>query len=89
MTVFVQPRDVGGAVSVEDGGGDRGRAGFDAAMIGLDDRLGGDLRQHKAALAAPSGDPEQRRLAAGAVERAAQNLAAEFQMRFPWLRRPP
>ena len=33
MMVFVQPRDVGR---------DRGRAGFDAAMIGLDDRLGGD-----------------------------------------------
>src|SRR5208337_2610319 len=33
MMVFDQPRDVGR---------DRGRAGFDAAMIGLDDRLGGD-----------------------------------------------
>ena len=33
LMVFDQPRDVGG---------DRGGAGFDAAMIGLDDRLGGD-----------------------------------------------
>src|SRR5271166_6873110 len=33
LMVFVQPRDVGR---------DRRRAGFDAAMIGLDDRLGGD-----------------------------------------------
>ena len=40
-------------------------------------RVGGDLRQHKALLAAPGGDHVQRRLATGAVERAAQNLAVD------------
>ena len=40
-------------------------------------RVGGDLRQHKAMLAAPGGDHVQRRLATGAVERAAQNLAVD------------
>ena len=40
-------------------------------------RVGGDLRQHKALLATPGGDHVQRRLAAGVIERAAQNLAVD------------
>ena len=44
-------------------------------LVGLG--VGGDLRQHQALLAAPGADHVQRRLAAGAIERAAQHLAVD------------
>ena len=40
-------------------------------------RIGGDLRQHQPLLAAPGADHVQRRLAAGLIEGAAQNLAID------------
>jgi hypothetical protein len=39
--------------------------------------IGGDLRQHEALVTSPGADRVQRRLAAGSIERAAQNLAVD------------
>src|SRR5271165_4301313 len=52
---------------------EQSRDGFDLVRLGV----GGDLRQHHALLTAPRADHVQRRLAAGAIERAAQNLAID------------
>src|SRR5271157_1055958 len=67
-------------------GGRFGTPQFSAALLlscvqrcGSWVRLGvsGDLRQHHALLTAPSADHVQRRLAAGAIKRASQNLAID------------